>query len=88
MLRKEVVLASGEKKTVLAGTEKIDGYWATLRRAIGRRGINTGFEGSRERTWLEMLVRVHQWEHWNLDVDRFALFGNMLRMRRSQNGFF
>ena len=88
LLRKRVKLANGTEKDVIAGTEKIDGYWATLRRHVGRKGMNTGLDGSGTRAWLEMLVRVHQWEYWHFDEDRFALFGDMLAQRRAADSFF
>ena len=75
-------LPSGASKEVFAGTERIDGYWATLRREVGRKSINTGLDMSQARQWLELLVRVHQWEYWNLDVDRFAFFGALVAARR------
>ena len=59
-----------------------------MRRSIGRKGTNTGAGGTGTRAWLEMLVRVHQWEYWHLDEDRFALFGNLLAQRRAHDGFF
>ena len=88
VLRKQLSLPDGTQKDVIAGTEKIDGYWATLRRSIGRKGVNTGADGTGTRAYLEMLVRVHQWEYWHLDEDRFALFGEMMAKKRAQDSFF
>ena len=35
-------LPNGRIKFVLGGTQKVDGYWASLRRFVGKRSVNTG----------------------------------------------
>ena len=58
-----VQMRDGQTKKVLSGTEKVDGYWASLRRAVGKTSVNTGKRGGdqKKRNWLHKLVRVHQW---------------------------
>ena len=58
-----VRMHDGSMKKVWAGTQKIDGYWATLRRAVGRKGYNTGAKGTERRERLEQMVRTHQWTY-------------------------
>ena len=82
--RKVVVLHTGDRVECIGGTQKVDGYWASLRRGIGRRSIPTGEAGTRARAWLLKLVRVHQWHWWNLNQDRFELFGKLLDQLRPQ----
>ena len=55
-----VTLPNGIWSKVKAGTEKVDGYWASLRRAVGQRTVNTGAADSQKRQRLMTLVRVHQ----------------------------
>jgi hypothetical protein len=81
--RRTIRLASGEVRDVLGGTQKIDGYWASLKRAVGRKSANTGEDGTAARQWLLSLVRVHQWHVWNLDECRFTLFGDILDKQRN-----
>ena len=76
---RRVRLADGTEKEVLGGTQKIDGYWATLRREVGKKSYNTGAKGSEKRRRLEMMVRTHQWFHWNLHRDRFTLLGELYK---------
>ena len=47
--------ASGESRDVLEG---VDGYWASLRKFVGKRYFNTGFQGTRKRDWLLAMIRV------------------------------
>ena len=83
-----LTLPNGEVLRTLGGTEKVDGYWATLRREVGRKAVNTGEQDSQNREWLHQLVRVHQWHYWHANVDRFKLFGQLLAARRSARDFF
>ena len=39
---RHVTFPDGSKKSLLGGTQTIDGYWPELRRAVGRTGHNTG----------------------------------------------
>ena len=60
-VQKEVKLPNGNVKAVLAGTVNIDGYWACLRREVGRLPVNTGTSSEEaRRDWLHKHVRVHQ----------------------------
>eukprot|EP00972_Heterocapsa_arctica_P052847 7779839-Heterocapsa_arctica.AAC.1 len=69
-----------------AGTEKINGYWATLRREVGRVPVNTGgTSDSKEQKYLHSLVRVHQWRYWNKGADCFKLMGGVIRGKRVQD---
>ena len=84
----EVVLASGERKAVVKGTQAIDGYWATLRRCVGKVPVNTGHSSSAEvRGWLRALVRVHQWRWWHLGEVRFRVLGRLYSERRAGLSF-
>ena len=74
----------GSVKKVWAGTQKIDGYWATLRRAVGRKGYNTGAKGTERRERLEQVVRTHQWTYWHLHEDRFTLLGGLYKRFREE----
>ena len=77
-----VTLPNGEELVLMKGTEKVDGYWASLRSSVGRTAVNTGSAMSSQREWLLKLVRVHQWHFWHLGVDRFNLFGKVLSASR------
>ena len=80
---REVILPNGEKRQVKGGTQTTDGYWATLRREVGRKGFNTsGSADDPKRHRLHRLVRAHQWSFWNLGDDRFALLGEVFRAQR------
>ena len=71
--------ATGRRR-LFGGTQKVDGYWATLRRAIGRSAVNTGKQGDdAKRSFLSKLVRVAQWRSWHLEKNRFELLGGILR---------
>lgn len=72
----------GEERAVLGGTQRVDGYWSSLRRCVGKRSLNTGVTGSARRDWLIAVIRCHQWEYWNLDVCRFKLLGEVLQKWR------
>jgi hypothetical protein len=77
-----VEFANGETRQVLGGTQRVDGYWSALRKFVGRRSVNTGFAGTRERDWLHALMRVHQWNNWNLHKCRFKLLGKVFTQWR------
>jgi hypothetical protein len=79
------ILHNGTTKRVLAGTEKVDGYWASLRRAVGKTSVNTGKRtgDQKRRTWLHKLVRVHQWLWWHLGDDLFNKLGEVYSERRA-----
>ena len=80
-------LPNGRIKFVLGGTQKVDGYWASLRRFVGKRSINTGdHPDAHRRVMLRQYVRVHQWCWWHLDEDRFDLFSDLVSNRRSLDG--
>ena len=78
-----VTLANGSSVACKAGTEKVDGYWATLRRSVGKVSQNTGDHADApSRRHLHKLVRTHQWRYWHLSEDRFALLGEIIKKRR------
>ena len=79
-----VKMRNGTTKRVLAGTEKVDGYWASLRRSVGKTSVNTGKRtgDQKRRTWLHKLVRVHQWRWWHLGEDLFNKLGQVHSQRR------
>ena len=79
-----VKMRNGTTKRVLAGTEKVDGYWASLRRSVGKTSVNTGKRtgDQKRRTWLHKLVRVHQWRWWHLGEDLFNKLGQVQSQRR------
>ena len=84
-----VKLPDGEELQVKAGTEIIDGFWATLRAMVGRKGINTGKQGDNvKRETLYRTVRFAQWKHWYYNADRFKIFGTYLAKYRLANNFF
>ena len=82
-----IVLPDGHVKGVRGRTEKIDGFWALLRRTIGKRATNTGRSGTAQREWFHNLVRVSQWHYWNLHSDRFAILGACFRAEREAASF-
>ena len=62
VIKSEVVLPDGERLLVLKGTQKIDGYWASLRRLVGKLSVETGHSSyAARRGWLRALVCAHQW---------------------------
>ena len=76
-------MRNGIEKSVPGGTQKIDGYWATLRRAVGRRSVQTGATADpSKRHRPHQLVRLHQWQYWHLDADRFAVLRGYLTTAR------
>ena len=80
----KVRLPNGRTQFVLGGTQKVDGYWASLRRFVGKRSVNTGSHpDAHRRLMLKQYVRVHQWCWWHLNVDRFALFADIVSNRRT-----
>lgn len=84
-----ITLPDGTSMEVLGGTKKIDGFWATLRRVIGRKGINTGArDDTAKRAWFHKNVRVAQWLYWHASEDRFKLFASYLKQFREANAFF
>ena len=84
-----VELPDGTSKEVLGGTEKVDGFWATLRRLIGRKGVNTGArDKTAKRDWFHKNVRVAQWLYWFADDDRFKRFASYVQQSREGNDYF
>ena len=77
-----VSLFSGEDRNVLGGTQKIDGFWASMRRYVGKKSVNTGDTETAKRDWLNAMVRVFQWHWWNLKADRFRMFGELIAKHR------
>lgn len=64
------------------GTQKVDGYWRTLRRRVAHRGYNTGdmAEGLRD------MVLVHTWSHSaGPGTDLLTHLGNTLKARRQRS---
>ena len=59
-----------------------DGFWAFLRREIGRTGVQTGEEDSTTRERLYKLALVFQWHWWHLHTDRWPLFCALVRAAR------
>ena len=79
----------GSDFEVLGGTQKVDGFWASLRRLIGRKGVNTGArDGTAKRDWFRKNVRVAQWLHWHRHENRFELFATYLAKARESQHFF
>ena len=71
-----------------AGTQTVDGFWASLRRAVGKLSVNTGHSSDKnKRNWLHKLVRCFQWRWWHLDSERFFLLGKLWAKRREEVGF-
>ena len=80
----EIIMHDGTVKQVEKGSEKIDGYWATMRRCVGKTSVTTGHSSNKvRRLWLHKLVRAHQWHYWHLGVERFSLLGGIFRARRN-----
>ena len=77
-------MRNGTTKRVLAGTEKVDGYWASLRRSVGKTSVTTGKRtgDQKRRMGLHKLVRVHQWRWWHLGEDLFNKLGQVHSQRR------
>jgi hypothetical protein len=80
---RKVTLRSGVQKDVLGGTEKVDGFWAYLRRWIGKLSVNTGTNESEQRVWFRKRVRAVQWQWWNLHRNRFSLLGEAFVAKRN-----
>ena len=85
----EATLASGEQRSVMGRAEKVDGFWSSLRRMIGRCAANTGKSSAgAKRLWFRANVRVAQWHWWHLDANRFRLFGGYLSKSSYATDFF
>ena len=85
---RNVVLADGTPKRVWAGTEKVDGFWQYLRRTVTRTSVITGGEENTDaRRYLAKLVRATQWRYWNLQANKFELFGKIVAEGRVEPGF-
>ena len=82
----EVTLFDGRKMVVKGGTQIVDGFWAYLRKQVGRTGLHSGDAASATRTRLYQIVRHFQWQYWHLEKDRFVLFCELIRARRSPRG--
>ena len=84
-----VVLPTGVTVQVVAETEKVDGYWSSLRTEVGRSAVNTGAAGSLNRSWLLKLVRVTDGISgaWALIASRSSVRSSRLpgMRRRSSN---
>ena len=86
---KTIKLPDGTELKVKAGTEIIDGFWASLSTMVGRKGINTGAQGDQaKRDTLYRTVRFAQWKHWHFNADRLKLFGSYLAKYRLEENFF
>lgn len=85
-LRRWITTKDGTKHDCLCGTQIIDGFWASLRREVGRTGVQTGDEDSTTRERLSSLVRVFQWHWWHLHTDRYPLFCELVRAERAKGG--
>ena len=81
-LRRWITTKDGTKHDCLCGTQVIDGFWASLRREVGRTGVQTGEEDSTTRERLYKLVRVFQWHWWHLHTDSWPLFCALVRAAR------
>ena len=78
-------MPNGVHKTVKGRTQKVNSYWASLRRCVGEVSINTGVSTDEQRrTHLHRVVRAHQWRWWHLGVERMGLLGGMFARRRLQ----
>ena len=63
------------------GTQKVDGYWRTLRKRVAHRGYNTSMAEA-----LRTLVLVHQWSHFaGPGADLMAHLGATLKQRRERS---
>jgi hypothetical protein len=51
----------------------VDGFFAALRRGVGKGSVNTGGRTGPKRDKLIELVYAWQWRNWNQSVDRFSL---------------
>jgi hypothetical protein len=69
---------------VKVGTQTVDGFWASLRKAVGRTSVNTGHSSNTsQQDWLHKLVRCFQWRWWYLDAERFELLGKLFQEKRA-----
>ena len=75
--------AYNKPKDVLGGAQKIDGFWAFLRKHIGRLTVPTGTPLSAARSWFQKRVRVAQWMWVHCDENRFELFCRAVARRRA-----
>ena len=83
VVTREVRNHLGTTYRVRAGTELIDGYWATLRRLAGRKSVNTGGpDDEYTRDYLRKTVRFAQFLHWYHTEDRLVFFGGLLKKHR------
>lgn len=60
----------------------MDGFFASLRRGVGKSSANTGGKTGAKRDKLEELVYSWQWRYWNQSVDRFPLVCEMFALKR------
>ena len=83
--RRRVVLPNGESRDCVGGTQKIDGFWSSLRRLVGRVPVNTGAQaGDSKRARFHRLVRVAQWHWWHLGQSRFEALGKAFKRQRDE----
>ncbi|CAE7744787.1 unnamed protein product [Symbiodinium sp. CCMP2592] len=76
-----------EEQLRVGGTQKIDGFFASFRRVVGRRPFNTVGPSSEEKApRMEQLmhfhVRLFQLKHWFGGQDMFAVFGKLRQSQR------
>ena len=78
------------RKDVVGGTQKMDGFFSTFRRKVGRHAFNTvGSTPDRADALEKQLhekVRLFQLQYWFSDSDVFQIFGAIRRAEREKPG--
>ena len=74
----------------VGGTQKLDGFFATFRREVGKRPINTTgpspATAEAMETQLHERVRTFQFLHWFSFTDAFQVFAEMRKLERASVG--
>jgi hypothetical protein len=74
----KVRLHNGDSQWVKAGTEVIDGHWASIRRCVARTPVNTWHLNTLDRN-----LRFCQWKHWHgPGVNKLKALGAALKAGR------
>ena len=80
-----------EKQVRLGGTQKLDLFFASFRRVVGRRALNTAGPPTDERAArmkqiMHTQMRLFQFKHWFEGQDVFAVLGAVRKTEKEQPG--
>ena len=76
-----------EEQVRLGGTQKLDGFFASFRRVVGKKPLNTvgscDSQGPRMEQLMHFAVRAFQLKFWFAGCDMFSLYGKLREVART-----